>query len=177
MTEEEILKRIANKDQLSRREYLYVTEFARDCNFLVFGTGADTEYWKLVNPNTIFLENETEWMVEDPNVFQIEYTCNIMDADFLSADFLMGVYDRLKITLPDIVHKTKWDTIFVDAPRGYRDPANHGRMQSIFMASQLAHSETDIFIHDCNRHIEKTWANMIFKQNIKSIDRLRHGKI
>jgi len=58
--QEKILNAISDRGQLTRVEYQYISNFLGDKNFLVFGTGRDTPYWRLCNKGgtTLFLEND-----------------------------------------------------------------------------------------------------------------------
>ena len=80
--------------------------------------------------------------------------------------------------MPQEVEKENWDIILVDAPAGWGDQTP-GRMKSIFIASQLAANYTDVFVHDCDRIVEKTYSHTFLKQeNLKTeIQKLRHYNI
>ena len=88
-----LLKKIANKDQLSMREYLYVTDWAENAsNFLVFGTGADTPYWKMIQPNVTFLEDHGEWLDKsDPRQIEVKYTTTRKESDTLLSCYKSGL--------------------------------------------------------------------------------------
>ena len=179
MTKEEaLLNQIANKDQLSMKEYLYVTDWAENAsNFLVFGTGADTPYWKMIQPNVTFLEDHGEWLDRtDPKQIEVKYTTTRNQSDALLSSYRAGVFTPLKIKLPKIIKETQWDAIFVDGPQGYND-SRPGRMQSLFTAQQLASEHTNIFIHDINRRVESAWADTLFTKTVTQFDRLRHVRI
>lgn len=178
MNPKALLKQIADKDQLSMKEYLYVTDWAENANnFLVFGTGADTPYWKMIRPNVTFLEDHGEWLDKsDPRQIEVKYTTTRKDSDTLLSCYRSGVTKSLEIKLPDSVRETQWDAIFVDGPQGYNN-STPGRMQSLFTAKQLASEHTNIFIHDIDRRIESAWADVLFGTIVKQFDRMRHVRI
>ena len=174
--EKKILSRIADGDQLSMKEYLYVTKHVREGNFLVFGTGADTPYWKLVNPEVTFLEDHGEWLDRsDPKQIEVKYNTTRDLSDSLLTLYKSNLTKSLEIDIPQWVRDTKWDNIFVDGPQGYNDK-KPGRMQSLYTAKQLANSDTNIFVHDAFRHVESTWVDALFTVK-NQFDRMKHCKI
>jgi len=177
MNEEQLLAEIADKGQLSTKEYLYIASFVREKAFLVFGTGRDTPYWKLINPCTTFLENKQEWLdPEDPYQYLVKYTTKISQSEQLMGSYHSGVYVNLEMKLPDVIREIEWDVIFVDSPEGYSNNTP-GRMQSIYAASQLASPATDIFIHDVDRSVEYLWSSTLFSKTTKRVDRTAHLRL
>lgn len=64
--------------------------------------------------------------------------------------------------LPPEVYEREWDMIMVDAPKGYFASAP-GRMAAIWTAAVMARArrgegDTDVFLHDVDRRVEKTYA-------------------
>lgn len=164
-----------NTKQLSLNEYKYIIPFLGESNFLVFGTGNDSELWNYVNKEgkTFFLENKKEWIKpEYGNVIEVEYNCVITDYKKLLNEFRKGIYDNLKINLPDTIKNIKWDVIFVDSPEGW-NINSYGRMQSIYTAYSLSNENTHIFIHDCNRAVEDAYSKEMFSI-IHQIEKLRY---
>lgn len=171
-----LVKRTKNK-QMTAEEYEYVTTFLGNKNFLVFGTGHDSRLWKTANEagETVFLENNKDWILDDTTV-HVEYTTNILQADDLLEKHKDGDASGLEMNLPDFVRNTRWDCIFVDSPEGWNDKCP-GRMQSIYAARQLASETTDIFVHDCNRYVEDKYANYFFGHLVKELTKLRHYRL
>jgi uncharacterized protein (TIGR01627 family) len=163
--------------QMKRFEYEYVANFLGNKNFLVFGTGYDTKFWKHCNQNgyNVFLEHDPKWILEDSaDIFLVNYTCYMTDYKKLLADYKNGCYDSLKINIPDHLYNIDWDIIFVDGPPGNKKNSI-GRMQSIFMSKILSNKNTEIFIHDCDRTIEDLFSKEMFIVK-KQLEKLRHCK-
>ena len=165
------------KSQMERVEYEYISSFLGNKNFLVFGTGYDTEFWRFCNLKgfNIFLEHDSKWILKsNKDTFLIDYTCNILNYKNLLLQYKNNDYSNLKIDLPPIVYTTKWDVILVDGPPGNKKNSI-GRMQSIFMAKFLSSKNTDILIHDCDREVENLYSKELFKI-VKQLTKLRHCK-
>lgn len=163
---------------MEKTQYEYIASFLKKSNFLVFGCGFDTPMWKVANQGgkTIFLENVERWIDKtDKNVYHINYSCHITQADKLLDEYKKGQYDNLMVTLPEIITDTQWDYILVDSPMGYNNTLP-GRMQSIFMAKILASQKTEIFVHDCHRPVEDEYTKTMFSKIINNIGSLRHLK-
>lgn len=81
------------------------------------------------------------------------------------------------LTLPDEVAQKEWDIVLVDAPAGY-NKSTPGRMQSIYTTSVLSEKseDIDIFVHDCDREVEKVYCNRFFSNMrlVVAFERLRH---
>lgn len=88
---------------------------------------------------------------------------------------LIKQQDVLSEGIPEIVLGVAWDVILVDAPRGHSDD-NPGRMKSIYHASILARTGTDVFVHDCNREVEAVYFDQFLRMERLqgSVGRLRH---
>ena len=161
--------------QMQRDEYAYIASFLKCSNFLVFGTGYDSNYWRCVNKcgHTVFLEDDPDWIDSANDIIQVEYTSKRFQyLDFME-EYLNGNYKNLKIKLPKKVTDVEWDVIYVDAPVGNSDTAP-GRMQSIFAARELATPNTDIFVHDCDRLVEDLYTSKMFDETVKNQLKLRH---
>ena len=165
----------SNIGQLTIDEYKYIIPFLGKSNFLVFGTGNDSELWNYVNKEgkTIFLENQNNWIKSEyGNVIKVEYTCKITEYKKLLNEFKKGIYSNLTISLPKEIKNIKWDVIFIDSPTGYSINCP-GRMQSIYTGYSLSNKNTHVFIHDCNREIEDIYSKEMFTI-VNEIKRLRH---
>lgn len=163
--------------QLTEKEYRYIASFLNNRNFLVFGLGYDSKLWRYANRNgfTVFLEHDSQWITNDPDVFRVQYTTKLPDADRLLLEYNNGNFENLTMKLPDIVLETEWDCIFVDSPQGYKKICP-GRMQSIYSASILATKNTDVFVHDCDRRVEDIYSRTMFSKIINELTKLRHLK-
>lgn len=165
--------------QMQREEYAYVASFLKQSNFLVFGTGHDSKYWKCVNNggNTVFLEDQDEWIeFYGDGVKKVTYTTVMNEYEILLKEYLNNDLKKLEMRLPKEITETKWDVIFVDGPVGNSYDAAPGRMQSIFTAQKLATPETHVFVHDCNRKVEDLYTTVMFSRRIKDLFKLRHLK-
>lgn len=174
----------SNPGQLSLKEYTLIADtiFNRKaCHLLVFGVGRDSQLWIDINKEgkTVFLEDNPFWLdyarKKVPNivVFQVCYDTKRKDWSQL-----LSQPEKLKMDLPKEIWDTKWDIIFVDAPAGFSDD-QPGRMKSIYTASFLAQTNTDVFVHDCDRIVECVYCSHFFqKSDLKNtIDRLCHYHI
>jgi uncharacterized protein (TIGR01627 family) len=145
---------------MTSEEYQEITENLGEKNFLVFGTGYDSDLWRNANKKgvTIFLEHDDKWIPKDSNdVIKVKYTTTKPQYKDIIDD-----EKALTMELPDIVKNTKWDIIFVDSPTGYSKKC-HGRMQSIYAAKLLSDKDTLVYIHDCNRRVENLYSKTFFK--------------
>ena len=99
------------QNSICREEFLHITDFLGNKNFLVFGTGYDTEYWRTVNKDgfTLFLEDKRSWVLKDAtDIHLVKYTCKMNQFDGMMEEYRNGNYDRFIIQFPKIVeHKKK----------------------------------------------------------------------
>lgn len=169
-----------NKHQMKPREYKAIAELVvanAPANFLVFGLGRDTPLWKMANPGgqTVFLENVQEWIdishTNDPStlVHKVSYTTTRTEWNLIQDDL-----QKLTMQLPVEVTNQKWDIILVDSPGGVFD-TDPGRMQSIYTAAQL--KPKHIFLHDCNRTIEKHYFRKFISRTPKKIRKLWYSQL
>ncbi len=80
--------------------------------------------------------------------------------------------------LDNEIRSTRWDVILVDAPRGFDDECP-GRMKSIYEASRLIKSGGHVFVHDCERVVEREYTDKYFLEGnlveeVEEIGNLRH---
>lgn len=177
----------------------------RPCNFLVFGLGNDSPMWAAFNPTgyTLFLEEDLSWynkvMKDTPflNAKYVKYSTKLRQADNLLANYRKEpkclpkegyVKDNRNCKLalwnmPEEVYRREWDLIMVDAPKGYFAEAP-GRMAAIWTAAIMArgrkkNGDTDVFLHDVNRRVEKGFANEFLceKYKVNGVGRLWHFQI
>ena len=157
------------------------TSSKKKVRLLVFGTGHDSKFWYLLNKKgeTLFVEDNLEWVERAKSTYPY---LNILPVTYgtLKVEWkkLLLDLDCLRGAIPDLLLNKEWDIILVDAPDGSSDLAP-GRMKSIFWASILANQNTDIFVHDCNREVEKNYTDRFLgvENMIESIQRLRWYKI
>jgi len=132
------------------------------CNLLVFGLGNDSPFWCEANKNgrTVFLEDYQPWYDKitgkypEIEAYNISYPCNITQWQEL-----IDQPNRLKVDLTADIPDTPWNVILVDGPRGHEFSKEiPGRMSSIYMASQLVGKGGYVFVHDGERHVEKTFS-------------------
>ena len=164
--------------QMAEEEYRYISSLLGNKNFLVFGTGLDSNIWRLANKDglTIFLEDNIKWINDDDDVYKITYSTKLTQADELLLEYQNNITKNLEIDLPDIVKNIKWDIILVDAPAGNKDHFP-GRMQSIYAASKLRNKKTEVLVHDCDRYVEDIFSNIMLKNLHKQFVKLRSYKL
>lgn len=174
----EIISAISNKDQMTEKEYRYITDLSSGKKMLIFGCGKDSNLWRIVADKVLFLEHNKKWIDKKYNdTIHIQYSSSIKNTDILLEKFKQNQCDDLYIQSlinNESVSKTSWDTILVDAPEGWNENKHHGRVQSIFMAKFLAHIHTNIFVHDINRTIEKKCCEVLGFKQVNEFDRLGH---
>lgn len=179
MDKQLILDIISNNDQMERHEYEFIASYLGNKTFLVFGTGKDTDYWRICNDSgiTYFLEDDDRWMQNKKDVIKVNYKTKRFEYQQLLNEFKEHNYKNLEMTLPNRITKTTWDVILVDAPQGSKD-RTPGRMQSIFTAWKLADKSTTVFIHDCHREIENLYTKELFSESefIKNSKTLKVAK-
>jgi hypothetical protein len=150
----------------------------KDCQLLVFGLGNDSFLWANANQTgqTVFLEEHQVWF----NEFKSRYphlSAEIVSYNTKMRDWKIWLNqpEKLTLDLKQEILQTQWDIILVDAPVGYHDDAP-GRMKSIYTASQLIHQNGDIFVHDCEREVERVYCDtfLLSKNLVKEITNLRH---
>jgi hypothetical protein len=144
-------------------------------HLLVFGVGKDTKVWLNAgnkDGRTLFLEDSAEWrdlvalevspQFPELDVRLVDYDCNMTEAFTI----YMGHEDKLMESFPPYLHGTLWDVILVDAPRGYNDHRNPGRMKSIYWASQLIKPGGHVFVHDIPREIEDQFSRVYLEEKL-----------
>ncbi len=159
--------------QMSKEQYTHIANQLGNKNFLVFGTGYDSDLWRLANLNgrTLFLENLKEWIPEDAtDVILVKYSTKISEYKEL-----LQKPDKLYLKLPKEVEDICWDVILVDSPTGYTRSCP-GRMQSIYTASKLAKDNTLIYVHDCDRKVEGLYTDAYLKV-LRQVGNLRECKL
>ncbi len=181
--------------QLDKKEILLTAKTVistEECNLLVFGMGHDTPFWIELNGegHTAFLEDNFQWyrkIIKScpyAESYFINYTTKISEWEEL-----LDKPDKLQVKLPEKIINTRWDVILVDGPAGAFTEYHiekiiepPGRMSSIYMASKLVKDEGHVFVHDCNRIVERIYAdrylydvNLVEQTTTES--RLKHYKM
>ncbi len=156
--------------QMQRPELRAIAEAIRSrrgCSLLIFGCGNDSVFWEAVNRNgtTAFVEDDPAWMenvqakLKAAAVYLARYDTRL--SDWIS---LLNSPEKLALALPDAVTARRWDVVIVDGPPGYLEHEERfgreapGRMKSIYMASTLVAPGGCVFVHDCDRVVERQYA-------------------
>lgn len=153
-----------DKNQMTATERLPVAKLVDQLaahlkapNVLVFGLGHDTPLWRELNPRgrTVFLEDQPQWLKR----FAAAYY-----------DTVPVVYDEGDpaelLPLPKAITSTQWDVILVDGP------ANSGRRQAIFTASQL--TARHVYIHDADWQSVDAASREFLGETFTEVERMRH---
>lgn len=177
----QIISSISNRGQMTEKEYRYILDLSLNKKMLIFGCGRDSNLWRLISSEVLFLEHNQKWIDKKYNdTIHIHYSSLMTNTNILLEEFKKNIYDNLYIESiknnQSIIHKS-WDSILVDAPEGWDTTKHHGRVQSIFMAKVLANTNTNIFIHDIDRNIEKKCCEVFGFKKINIIDKLCHLQI
>lgn len=151
----------------------------KQCKLLVFGLGNDSVLWNDINytGKTIFIEDNKLWFQKIMNNYKL--SAHLVDYATKRSQWksLLESPERLTMSLPEEIEKEKWDVILVDAPGGY-DDSTTGRMKSIFLATKLIKKDGDIFVHDCERQVEKIYCDRFLKEeNFKVEIEARNGHL
>jgi uncharacterized protein (TIGR01627 family) len=130
------------------------------CSLLIFGAGNDAAFWERVNGEgvTAFVESDPTWRkraqatLGKAQVHLVQYDTKVSQwASLLNAP------DKLQLDLAEEVSGRRWDVILVDGPPGY-DDTQPGRMRSIYTAARLVAPGGSVFVHDCDRPVEREYA-------------------
>ena len=172
-----------NRNQMIEEEYRYIADKLGDKNFLIFGTGRDSNLWRFANKRglNVFLENNPEWITNDSDIYLVNYTTRCNQAEEMLNNYINnGDVSKLKMDIPEFIYNIKWDYIFVDSPVGYESEKVicYGRMQSIYMSKLLSTpNHTEVFLHDCNRWIEDVYGKTFLGEEYVQLKKLRHFKL
>ena len=137
------------------------------CSLLVFGCGNDSAFWERVNKEgtTLFLEDDPGWASEIGSRLKHAQVCLVEYGTELDQwESLLQRPESLALDLPEELAGQRFDVIVVDGPAGHdrhlelTGNVAPGRMQSIYMASQLVAPGGYVFVHDCDRPVEQRYA-------------------
>jgi hypothetical protein len=146
-------------------------------NLLVFGLGHDSAYWNRVNSGgyTVFVEDSLEWIsmiqAEHPElkgkIFQYTYqTRQFRDTRKYWSNRLwesLFMFDDLPADSPLVKLQGKFDVVIVDAPMGMSGCSQCvSRLQSLWTARVMVRPHGHIVVDDCERLIEKAYAQQFY---------------
>jgi len=131
-----------------------------DCRLIVFGSGNDSLLWEEVNAGgtTVILEDNPAWIqrisskLSSASIQQVDYGTNVTDWPQM-----LDAGDELLLELPDHIGLRSWDVVIVDGPAGFDDRLP-GRSCSIVTASRLVAPGGKVFVHDCERPLERAFT-------------------
>jgi hypothetical protein len=137
----------------------------RACNFLVFGLGNDSPMWVDINRfgRTLFVENDPKWfeVVKEQNP-----SIDARLVDYGDVSVVKSLADPMTIIKsanpPDFLREQSWDVILIDGPRGYK-PHHPGRAIPICWSAMIKNRQTDIFIDDANRDLERLFSDLLLR--------------
>lgn len=146
--------------------------------FLVFGLGFDSQLWMHANAprRTVFLEDQKAWLE------RVKASTPALEAHLVRYDTVLPqwreILDRGTHTEPELPAELKarpWSTILVDAPNGFADD-HPGRMQSIYTASRLVAPGGSVFVHDCERVVERAYCDGVLGKErlVSKVGNLEH---
>ena len=138
-----------------------------NCSLLVFGCGNDSTLYESANRDgtTAFIEDDPSWAekirprLKTASVHLIDYKSKLSEWSLL-----LHRSDRLELDLPEAISGKRWDVILIDGPAGHDNYEQFsgreapGRMKSIYMASKLVAPGGCVFVHDCERVVEQSYA-------------------
>ena len=131
------------------------------CNLLVFGAGHDSALWAEINSGgqTLFVEDNATWAAEAEaaglTVARHDYGGITVAASLAMPDAVIA-----SAIVPPFLAATPWNVILIDGPAGWRD-VDPGRALPLCWAARLADPATHVFLHDCERRLEGTFARRL----------------
>lgn len=159
-----IKERTEKKFQMMPKEIYEIVKIIKPpVNFLVFGMGKDSILWHNINKNgkTVFIEDNNKWFYKIIKEYSF-LKAFLINYGTVREDWKNLINKPEELYISDLnknlINDKKYDVILVDGPRGDKN-GKPGRMKSIFMASKLIKKHGHIFVHDCNRKIEKVYCD------------------
>jgi len=121
----------------------------RPCRLLVFGCGADSELWRLLNIGGItwFVEHDPKWASRAREV----------GCDVIEVEYPTGRAVSVDMPPPPAIMEQQWDTVIIDAPQGF-DHNTPGREIPIQWIASLD-SQPIVILHDYERPWERACAD------------------
>ena len=131
-----------------------------DCRLIVFGCGNDSLLWERVNAGgtTVILEDNPVWIerirpqLSNTCIHKVDYGTRVEDWSRM-----LESGDALPLDLPEQIGLHSWDVVIVDGPAGYKEGLP-GRSRSIVTASRLVAPGGKVFVHDCDRPLEREFT-------------------
>ena len=131
------------------------------CDLLIFGVGFDSGLWTMLNRGgtTVFIEDNVKW-ADRVQLHYPEITVHIMDYNTVRSQWreLIDSPTLLELGLPEQVTDREWDVVIVDGPSGW-EQGSPGRMKSIALARKLVRAKGHVFVHDCDREVERAYCD------------------
>lgn len=160
----------------------------QQCKLLIIGTGLDSGLWMNINKRgiTLFLEDNDFWIEQCTRRFpgiqilKVTYSTQLTDWEsYLKVPYFINYLPGNSFELLNY----SWDVIIIDGPESH--PAMPdclpptGRMQAFFLAHTLffnAKEPIHLFMHDTDRHVEKTYAEKLFDSTylVQELDNLSY---
>jgi hypothetical protein len=134
-------------------------------NVLIFGCGNDSGLWDAINfdGNTDFLESDTIWIARtrerSPSLIisEVSYGDRTVEGSLPIDEEALSRYP-----MPGCMLVRPWDVILIDAPRGNKR-SRPGRSLPIYWSSKVSSPETQIFLDDYDRSLEKAYGDHYFR--------------
>lgn len=130
-------------------------------NVLIFGCGNDSPMWRAMNEGgrTLFVEDNPSWLSRtrdrfpDLEIASISYGETTVESSFPIREDALA-----RVPIPDVLTSSAWDVILVDGPMGFK-PGDTGRSLSIYWTSRIMNENTQVFVDDYERALEKAYAD------------------
>ena len=140
---------------------------APGANVLIFGCGRDSELWNAINfdGHTVFLENDPARLDRARSgnaslqIEEVSYGDRTVSSSLPIDEEALSAYP-----VPEPMLDRPWDVILIDAPPGHKASAP-GRSLPIYWSSKVAQAETQIFIDDYDRRLEKAYSDHFFSSS------------
>lgn len=131
---------------------------------LIFGCGNDSNLWNKINDDgsTVFIEDAHPWIDKmrtrhpELNIEEVSYGDRTVESSLPIDEDALADYP-----IPECMLSRQWDVIVIDSPRGHK-PWLPGRSLPIYWSYKVAQPDTQVFIDDCSRQLEKIYADYFF---------------
>lgn len=132
---------------------------------LVFGCGNDSALWSSINfdGEIIFAEDDPAWIAKTQTRFptlhieHVSYGSRTVESSLPIDETALADHP-----VPAFLAQGDWNVIIIDAPRGHK-PWLPGRSLPIYWSAQIATPETQIFVDDYSRRLERAYADFFLK--------------
>lgn len=154
-----------NRGQMTADEYRAMFDEIQSrapSRVVIFGCGRDSFLWSMANVGgeTLFLEHDMRWIASaegDCKARGQPFQCALVKYTTTLADWAELIDKHEMLEVPFIRQFAPADVVLVDGPQG-EGPRAHGRMQSIFMASQIRAPGGTVCVHDMHRRVETVYG-------------------